>query len=223
MGMMDHLIFYADMSTINPVNLCPQTYGSYNGTGTGIDATNIVRGVGGGMGTHYNGSDESTNMGDVLDIGDNDWSVAAFFKTSSVPANYTGIAGKPYYGSGAGRYGLFINTTGEVGFVTQSTLTGTLTALSANQYKDGAWHLALGVLDRDVGAYIYVDGELQGSDLGDTSGDTFNTTDNFTIGEYNGGARFFNGVIDEVTIFNTVLTQLQAISLERDIRTGRGI
>ena len=73
-------------------------------------------------------------------------------------------------------------------------------------YTFGDWHFVVGTFD---GRYIkiYVDGTLQGtSDLGSTVSLVTNTN-NLTIGCQFGTGRWFNGTIDEVRIYNRVLSE----------------
>lgn len=66
MAYTDGLVAWWDMSTIHPTNLAPRTHGTFNGAGINlVVATDIVDGVGGGMATEYNGTDERTDCGDI--------------------------------------------------------------------------------------------------------------------------------------------------------------
>lgn len=62
---MQNLLSWWDLSTIHPQDIGWRGLGNH-GTGTGlVAATDIVDGVAGGKATEYNGTDESTSMGDV--------------------------------------------------------------------------------------------------------------------------------------------------------------
>jgi hypothetical protein len=70
--------------------------------------------------------------------------------------------------------------------------------------NDGKWHHIVGIKD-GYNAYIYVDGAL--SNQASHSVGTINTTDVLEIGRYRSGpSEFFNGLIDEVRIYNRALS-----------------
>jgi len=77
--------------------------------------------------------------------------------------------------------------------------------LSTNKWHHFAW-----VLDRDNGSYIYIDGVLSSTYTATDTTTDISSSNNASIG---GRQKFFNGIIDEVEIFNRSLTaaEIQAI------------
>ena len=75
---------------------------------------------------------------------------------------------------------------------------------------DGAWHFVAGVVDRDVGAAIYIDGALDATQEIDTSFANLSNDRNPTIGvadeQVQVSPEFFNGTIDDVRIYNIALS-----------------
>ncbi len=68
MGYTQSMVGFWDMSTIHPQDICWRGLGNH-GTGSGlVAATDIVDGIAGSKATEYNGTDESTDMGDVETI-----------------------------------------------------------------------------------------------------------------------------------------------------------
>jgi hypothetical protein len=71
---------------------------------------------------------------------------------------------------------------------------------------DGNWHFVVGVVDRAVGAKIYIDGKLDSSQALDTSAYDLSNSRNPTMGVNDVDAsEHFNGDIDEVRVYNRAL------------------
>ncbi|MHC4455658.1 MAG: LamG domain-containing protein [Planctomycetota bacterium] len=106
-------------------------------------------------------------------------------------------------------YGMFINTEdftiGTVSFRTWSGGTPKKTHHDGD-YNDGSWHFVVGVRDQSVGKmYLYVDG-IKHDEVTEGIRDLSNTGD-LRIGTFYGASgRFFEGDIDDVRIYNRVLS-----------------
>ncbi len=71
---------------------------------------------------------------------------------------------------------------------------------------DDNWHFVVGVVDRAVGAKIYIDGKLDSSQALDTSAYDLSNSRNPTMGVNDVDAsEHFNGDIDEVRVYNRAL------------------
>jgi hypothetical protein len=97
-------------------------------------------------------------------FGTSDFTVEAWVKTS---ANYTGGIGMIFddYGStetNGADYRLFIDTNNHAALFLRDAGFGTLTAAGTTAINDGNWHHVVGLRLGATG-YIYVDGNLQGS------------------------------------------------------------
>ena len=77
--------------------------------------------------------------------------------------------------------------------------------------RDGNWHHLVVVNDEDVATYAYIDGTAYNN--GTATDMSANTTDNFNIGSYSTTAWEFDGLIDEVAIWNTALSSSQVKTL----------
>lgn len=139
-------------------------------------------------------------------------SLSAWIKTGSAANNKyilnrdaTTTSG---YGFFLGAAGNPCTTTGVIGFTIGAT-TNELCSAGPN-LGDSLWHHVVAVYDGTT-ASLYVDGTLN------TSGSLTNSLNNATsplwIGTNSTGNRGFDGSIDEVRIYNTVLTAAQIQSL----------
>jgi hypothetical protein len=76
---------------------------------------------------------------------------------------------------------------------------------TASGYNDGQWHHVVFVRTKSSGAFtLYVDGASAGSDTNNTSSLTAQST--MSIGRLSSPGNYFAGTIDEVAIYNTVLS-----------------
>lgn len=157
----------------------------------------------------FDGGDDYLSMGDVHDMGTADLTLSAWIKTTET-TDFAGIAGKSYYGNKIGRYGIHIRAIGKAGIITERT-GGNIQIDSTTTVNNNQWHHVLAVFDRDVGIHLYVNGVREASNLTTFAADNFNTTDPFMIGHYNGHpSGYFNGLIDDVRVYNYALSEDQA-------------
>jgi len=162
-----------------------------------------------GLALDFNGSSDYVDMGDVLDMGKSDWTLAAWFKTSKTDSDQI-IVGKRKTGPTEQGYRLVILSANkiqaELNDGTHNIFTAVQTA-PAGAYQDGAWHLGAAVYDRDGNMSLYVDGDLEKVvDISDAGGYDIDTDVVFSVGaEHVGTSRFFDGVIDEVRVWNRAL------------------
>jgi hypothetical protein len=78
-------------------------------------------------------------------------------------------------------------------------------AASSMTITNGAWHLLVGTFD-GTNAKIYVDGSLAGTSAAWAHNIAYNASGSFTIGSDEGIQNYFGGNIDEVGIWNRVLS-----------------
>ena len=156
----------------------------------------------------FDGTNDYVNMGDVLDMGLGDLSIGVWIKTSSSVSQMMVAKAwsTPYY------Y-LQTNSSGNAVVVLHNG-TSAMSVTSAAPVNDGSWHHIVGVFDRDQNLTLYVDGSPSGTPV-DISGDV--STDISNNNEFAIGANcqadcstsignFFEGLIDEVGIWNRALT-----------------
>jgi uncharacterized repeat protein (TIGR01451 family) len=124
--------------------------------------------------------------------------------TLNFPSGYGAVVAKS---DSTGRnYGLFVTSGGAVHL---SYIAGTGNNINvtspAGLVKAGAWTNVAGVIDTTDGVLqIYVNGDLVASQA--TGGPMLTDTAPLTTGSSDSGRNFFNGLIDEVQIYNRALT-----------------
>jgi len=231
------LVAAYDMSTINPVNLAPNTYGSNNGTGSGLDSTNIVQGVGGGKATRYNGSDEHTDFNSPFQsVFRGSFSIACFFRADDgQPAATERIFGSRDSVGDDSWVFAYIATTGHIVFGYNSE-GNDATYTTSNSLANGAnpYRFICCVADSSIagngGLKIYLDDELAPNNPsypGDTSSvvfSEFTSESNMFVGAYNNDGSTisrFAGCIDSPMIFSSALTETQVKDVMHLTRTGR--
>jgi len=171
----------------------------------------------------FDGTDDYitvTNNGQFNFGTNSDFSISAWFKTTSSP-QYTAIVSKKWswIASGAG-YGISMES-GQVKAVI-SDGTNLVTSSSGTTYSDGNWHFVVATWDRDGYQKLYVDGVLKDSDSITAVGDV--STETVYIGRWRipdwAGYSFFDGMIDEVKVYRAALTQREIMM---EMNAGKNI
>ena len=190
--------------------------GSANNSGNGGSALNGTFGTGSSTPTWTNNGKFSKALtfdgGDYINIDHNwirsgDWTITIWFKTSG--NGYIICDSRSDYGDY--NYGLYI---------TGGILKGWNwpNAIGTKNVADNKWHQATYILNRTTGnRSLYVDGNL---DTGDTNTIVAGTTGHWLLGMNGLKSGGFNGLIDEVKIYNTALT---ADEIKQDFNQGSAI
>lgn len=218
---LDSLVAHYDMSTVGTVpNICRRTYGTLNGTTTGlVAATDLTNGVGGGKAIEFNGADESVYMNSFIQRNYSSGAAFCFFKAKSTSAN-----GDRIFSMGQSDDRIGLNLVNGNRLRVYSKKDGGVVSDyfgNSNTLNDDTWR-SVCVNWSSVGSTMIVDGEIQtASDTGDASLDLI-TNDPLFIGSYlSGGTNFFDGCIDEFLLFSEPLTLTNAIDLNYRIRMGK--
>jgi len=170
----------------------------------------------------FNGSNQFVNFGNTNNIGTDNVTLVAWVKTIA-NQDYAGIIGKAFYGDKLGRFSLHTRSGGKLGIITQSALSN-VEVTSTQNINTGNWVFVVGIIDRSYGNKLYINGVLDGVSTRDTSGVNWSTTDNFTIGFYNGnGSGYFNGSISNAFMYRRVLTDNEIINLYNSTRGRFGL
>lgn len=150
----------------------------------------------------FNGTTTKGNVGTSGSLnGTVDFTVMAWVKTTA-----GGVVVQQRDNGGVGFNGQYqFSVSGGVHFFVYNNGTYQFNITSSQSVSDGQWHHIAGVRS-GVNGYIYVDGVLSASDSG-----TYETL-NSAIGTYVGynqrdNSGYFNGSLDEVTIFNKALSE----------------
>ncbi|MHB9139618.1 MAG: LamG-like jellyroll fold domain-containing protein [Victivallaceae bacterium] len=185
--------------------------GTYQGTCNNFTSGQFVNGVIGNA-LSFNGTNSFVYLGDVLDMGNSDFSICAWVKSTSTVtgSNSNGIVYKRGTGSNTAPGYRLSMPNGCFNFhIAGGTNYASLTVGVAGSYNNGSWHHVAAVADRGVNVKIYVDGTLAGT-LAETNVGNIDSTTYLSIGglTLNGTNCYhpFSGSIDEVMIFNKALT-----------------
>ena len=154
----------------------------------------------------FNGADESTNFGDILDMGYQSMTICAFVKTS-----FSGgvIIGKHSLRPNLGRWYLSLTDDGKIRNVIDVGGAGVLDSIT--DIRDTGWRMITGVWDRSTGSKVYIDDKLESSSFGDSSATNMQNSDPFRVGSgsssdgsTHGG--YFNGSIATANVYNRALS-----------------
>ena len=156
----------------------------------------------------FNGADESTNLGDVLDMGYQSMTICAFVKTGASQAGV--IIGKHSYRANLGRWYLSITSDGKIRNVVDLGEGGTVLD-SITDIRNTGWRMITGVWDRSISRKVYIDDKLESSYTQNSSSTNVQNSDPFRVGSgssANGSTHFsyFNGSIANVSVYNRALT-----------------
>lgn len=146
-----------------------------------------------------------------LQIGTGDYTIAAWIR-ANVPFGYGRIFSK---GSFDCITGYMMRLGGENVWL-ENASDGVCHVFFGGKTRvtDGSTHFIVGVVDRDVGAAIYVDGALDAMQMIDTSAYDLSNGRNPTIGVADGMSQeFFSGKIDDVRIYNKALSASEVSAL----------
>ena len=141
-----------------------------------------------------------------IDIGTSDFTVAAYVKTSSTAGG--AIISKTDLGTSPGYYFGITSNWRQIYFEVRDSASFVNGANDVSlPLNDGNWHHVAIVFKRGGNPEFYFDGAVQtiAATLTIPTGDFSNNRPLF-IGESEGGVNHFNGVIDEVRIYNRALS-----------------
>ena len=201
-------IYYWDDVVIKEIAVSDLTPNGNNGTVYGAEYTTDRNGQS-NKAMDFDGSTDyiKRNNTAVLSFGSSqDFSISTWFNTSNAPS-YTAIVGKKWswIATGAG-YGISMED-GQVKAVISDS-TDLTTSVSGTTYNDGEWHHVVATFDRSGSQRLYVDDVLKDTDSISAVDDVGNST--MYIGRWAidswGGYTFFNGSIQDVRIYNKVLS-----------------
>lgn len=163
----------------------------------------------------FDGDDDVVNVSsNIFSIGTNDATVSLWAKISEAGTNNR-LFGTP----GGYGYDVWIKSNGYLSALGGDKASSRVFADSNTAYDDDSWHHVVAVFDRDYAISLYVDGVLQ--DDVETGFNSYSNIDyNFTtatIGNLLSPGWGPVGLIDEVKIYNSVLTAEQ---IRLDMNSG---
>ena len=151
-------------------------------------------------------------IGDFVDVADDvslhplleSFSISFWFKSKPVVAAVFMLS----KGGGGGEgYEIFLSVTARITTSFRDNATRATTISTTGGYDDSEWHHVVSVHDNSSNkTLLYVDG-IYNSISALATANTINNINILTIGAFSGGgSNFFNGEIDEVMLYNRVLT-----------------
>lgn len=147
-----------------------------------------------GKALQFDGSDDYVDCGNDSSLNlDNEVTVEAWVKPIAVPSSGEGLASKADLS-----YGLTYYVNGQVYFYTYSG-----SHFSTTSLPTGEWSHVVGTYDGTT-RRLYVNGVLKDED--NDPGLSLSSSAKFKIGYYSG---YFNGLIDEVRIYNRALSEAE--------------
>ena len=155
-----------------------------------------------GTALSFDGVDDGVTINNSENLKPSKVTLEAWVKSPGSPGTTKYIADK-YYSSGYGSYGLYTGSSGGLKFYIGSSGTYIASPDAGTGIWDGNWHHVVGTYD-GAKVRLYVDGIQVGSGTEATVSIAYNDN-NFYIGSYASGS-YFNGLIDEVRIYNRALS-----------------
>jgi len=157
--------------------------------------------------TQFDGIDDYIDCGNSAALKPNIITVSCWIKGSTQTA-FTRIISQDSPTGGADAYGFYVTTAlNKVVFAIKTDVTGTVTSATSGVVLDNNWHHLVGTYDGSE-VILYVDGVAVGSPSAGTSILSYGSG-TLTIGCFSEPTSLpsylFNGNIDEVSIFNSVI------------------
>ncbi len=183
------------------------------GFSPGVPNVGVTRGTAGAIPGDAAMTFRGTSGGDLAASGTlaapDTFTVSAWFRTTSTAGGRViGFSDLPTGNSAHRDRQIWLSTNGQVNFGVFATARTTLT--SARSYNDGAWHQAVASLGGN-GMVLYVDGVRVGQRSDVTAAEDYVGTWRIggdTLAGWGSGG-WFNGAIDEVSVYPTVLSVQQ--------------
>ncbi len=177
----------------------------------------------------FDGMSDSVDIvdDDTLDFGVNDFSIMLWAKHSTVDAYAWFDALIAKMPDSTGFQVAMTGSSFPVGSRNKITVrigkgTGKFIVTSTNEYNDDNWHHIAVVFDRDAYMTLYIDGVQEAqTDISGTIADLQNDGP-VQIGASNSTNQSWNGLIDEVRIYNRALSPTEIVgSFNGDLSIGR--
>jgi len=158
-----------------------------------------------GRALDYNGIDNYVDFGDILDFASGDEFTLEYWAKSSVNNRIVidkGRMASPYIGWSSSWGGI---ASGKVDFSVRDGAGNTVNAISTTTVTTGGWFHIVGVRGKGR-VKLYVNGALE-ADEADITGDLSNTLNLiFGANSKRNVGTWFDGIIDEVRVYNRVLS-----------------
>jgi len=199
----DNLVGYWKMDESlwdgTPGEVIDSSGNSNNGTSTSANTTSTSKF---GRAGSFDGINDYVKTTYPMNPGTSSFALMAWFKTEDYTKDQEILS---TYGSGSNYYELRVSSN-TIWFQLRDTNGTELRMNSGITPTNGTWYHVVGVRDKSTNKlYIYINGILEGVPISDTT-DNIDTVNAPWIGAYSGPGIFFQGLIDEVRIYNRALS-----------------
>jgi hypothetical protein len=169
----------------------------------------------------FDGTNDSVDFGDNLDIGLSNYTFCISFKASSLSGLLHGLFSKAIAADATQRYALFIYNTGGnykiTTFISNGGSSDVQTPSTINVVTNVWYHVAV-VFNRSDKVYLYINGNLDSSaTISQFQAIDFQSSYNFRLASYgdaaNNASYFLNGIISNFQVYNRALTAEEIKSL----------
>lgn len=173
-----------------------------HGTYQNFTSSNIgIKGINGNA-AEFDGSNDYISLAADSSLNSDIGSVSAFFKSDTPHEGHIFYASPGSSGDGYGgedEFHVNLTSTEMRGFIT-----GMSSATSTVDYHDDQWHHVVFTWDTSGQALLYIDNVQVASRTHNGNSFTFGTT--IHIGKPNSNIRYFKGLLDDIRVYNKVLT-----------------
>lgn len=169
----------------------------------------------------FNGSTEYLTAGN-FSLNNSAFSIQVYIKSSNT-SDFQMIVGKTIGGSNPSNEQIQFRTetNGNIKVILFGSTTSLNLESSGDNVLDGNWHSIVVTWSTSVGAKIYIDGTLRGTDT--TNIGTLNSsTEDFLIGARNTASpvKFFNGSMDELMVWDNIISTNNITTLANAVGSG---
>jgi len=185
----DGLIFAVDAANYESYTSGSTTWSDLAGNNNGTLTNGPTFDSGNGGSIVFDGTDDYTDFGNVLNIGTSNISICGAFKRTLDNTNLQFLFSKSYAGSGTGRY--WIDQNEYVGEANGKLRMGIAWSAGHTNYRSvqdiniNTWYYYTFVVDRDDKLFIYINGALDTSfDISTHSSINMQTSLPYRIGSY---------------------------------------
>ena len=163
-----------------------------------------------GCGISFDGVDDYVSVGNGASL-NSAKTISAWIKTNSHDTSQS-IFQKKQSDTGGQYYNLSISSADNIAFYVNGAIAGNGIYSSADSIVIGSWHHVVGTYDGSV-LKLYIDGVSAATNVNLVAGDYSNSDSAFIGVHPNLVAQKFNGLIDDVRIYNYALTATQVKTL----------
>ena len=207
------LVLYLDAADRTSYPGYGTTWRSLSGGNNGTLTNGPTYNSGNGGSIVFDGVDDTTNFGNILNIGLNSWTVSCWFKINSYSSGVQGILGKTSARGYVGRYTIFIENGSIYGLLQAESSPNYIVSTSVTPYNDSRWHNVTLSINRTGNMNFYLDSiNVSSVNISSSSGVNLNaSTDYLFVGSYANDTGitptfFFNGNIASAQIYNRALS-----------------